>query len=86
VDVVTLHDLFAGLILGRNVVGGECVGAIFASPGNGALKSLERVRDLPFGGTEISQEALVSQKHAFVVSDGLIFGILGCTVWESGPL
>lgn len=84
--VETHDDLLARLVLGRDVVGCEGIGAIFAAPREGALEALEGIWDLPFGSTKIAEKAFTGQPHALVVGDGLVWGIFECGAREGGPL
>jgi hypothetical protein len=58
VDVVAHDNLLACLVLGRDVIGGESVGTILASPGQSSLQTLEGARNVPLGSAKITKETL----------------------------
>lgn len=85
IDVVAHDNLFTRLILRRNVIGGECVSTILASPGQSSLQTLEGTRNIPFGSAEVAKETFASQPHALVLCDRLVRGILKCVARNCGP-
>jgi hypothetical protein len=85
IDVVAHDNLFTRLILGRNIISGEGVSAILASPGQSSLQALEGTGNIPLGSAEVAKETLAGQPHALVFCDRLIRGIFECVARNCGP-
>ena len=85
IDVVAHDDLLTRLVLGRDVIGGEGVSTVFASPRQSSLQTLDGAGDVPLGSAKVAEETLAGQPHALVICDGLIRGILERVAGDCGP-
>lgn len=85
VDIVTHDHLLARLVLRRNVIGGESVGTILASPRESSLQTLEGAGNVPLGSAKVTEKTLAGQPHALVVCDRLVRGIFESVARECGP-
>lgn len=69
-DVVPELDLLAGLVLAADVLGREFIEAVFAAPDQGCLQAGDGLREVPFRGAQVAEEAFAGEPEAFGVAEG----------------
>ena len=84
--VVTENDLLSALVLGRDVVVGEGVGAVLSTPAKRRLQTTQGIGSLPLGSAQVAKQAFAGQPHAFAVGNGCLRGGLGCGGRQGCPL
>jgi hypothetical protein len=85
IDIVAHDNLLTRLILRGNVISGEGVGTVFASPRERSLQALEGARDIPLSSAKIAKKTFAGQPHALVFCDRLVRGILELAAGDRGP-